>query len=34
MSGGCYDYGFRKIDDLADSIRLTTPLRKAFKKHF
>lgn len=33
MSGGCYDYGFRKIDDLVDSIRLTTPLRKAFKKH-
>jgi len=31
MSGGCYDYGFRKIYDLADSILATTPLRKAFK---
>lgn len=33
MSGGCYDYGFRKIYDLADSIPATTPLRKAFKTH-
>lgn len=29
MSGGCYDYGFRKIYDLADSILATTLLRKA-----
>jgi len=33
MSGGSYDYAYQRIDDLADAIRATTPLRKAFKKH-
>ena len=33
MSGGSYDYGYTRIDDLADQITATTPLRKAFKKH-
>ena len=33
MSGGSYDYAYGKIDDLADSIRPTTALRKAFKTH-
>jgi len=33
MSGGSYDYAYGRIHDLADAIRLTTALRKAFKKH-
>jgi hypothetical protein len=33
MSGGSYNYAFGKIEDLADEIRPTTPLRKAFKTH-
>ena len=32
MSGGSYDYAYCKIQDLAQDIRPTTPLRKAFKK--
>ena len=33
MSGGSYDYFYAKLDDLADSIRLINPERKAFVKH-
>jgi len=33
MSGGSYDYAYGRIDELADQINATTPLRKAFKKH-
>jgi hypothetical protein len=33
MSGGSYDYAYRKIEELASSIAKTTPLRKAFCKH-
>lgn len=33
MSGGSYDYAYGRIDDLADAIRPTTALRKAFKTH-
>jgi hypothetical protein len=31
MSGGSYDYAYCKIQDMADSLRCTTPARKAFK---
>lgn len=31
MSGGSYDYAFRHIDDMAEQLRTTTPLRKAFR---
>lgn len=33
MSGGTYTYAYRKIEDLADSIRASTPLRKVFVEH-
>lgn len=33
MSGGSYDYAYSKLNDFADSLQLTTPLRKAFKTH-
>ncbi len=33
MSGGSYDYFYTKLDDMADSIRLINPERKAFVKH-
>lgn len=33
MSGGSYDYAYSKIEDLAEAIRPTNPLRKAFKRH-
>jgi len=33
MSGGSYNYAYRKIADLADDIRPTSLLRKAFKSH-
>ena len=33
MSGGSYDYAFRRIDELADAIQATTPLRRAFQQH-
>ena len=33
MSGGSYDYAYGKIEDLANEIRPTSPLRKAFKTH-
>lgn len=31
MSGGGYDYAYGKIQDMADNLRLTTPLRRAFQ---
>jgi len=31
MSGGSYDYAYGKIQDMADNLRLTTPLRRAFQ---
>jgi len=33
MSGGTYDYEYRRIGNMADDIRPTTVLRKAFKTH-
>ena len=33
MSGGSYDYIYSRIEDLANEIRPTSPLRKAFKTH-
>lgn len=35
MSGGSLDYGFRRLDDLADEIdlRCNDPLHRAFAKH-
>jgi hypothetical protein len=33
MSGGSYDYFYSKVEDFATSLRLTSPLRKAFKAH-
>lgn len=33
MSGGSYNYAYSKIEDLAENIQGTTPLRKAFKEH-
>ena len=33
MSGGSYDYADIKIEEFANDIRPTTPLRKAFKAH-
>ena len=33
MSGGSYSYAYRRIEDLAEDMRPTTPLRKAFKRH-
>ena len=33
MSGGSYDYAYARIRELADDIRPTTALRKAFKRH-
>jgi hypothetical protein len=33
MSGGSYDYFYTKLDDMARSIRLINPERKAFVKH-
>jgi hypothetical protein len=33
MSGGSYQYAFEKIEYLADDIRGTTLLRRAFKTH-
>jgi len=33
MSGGSYDYAFGRISDLAEQIRPTTALRRAFIKH-
>lgn len=33
MSGGSYGYAYGKIEDLANEIRPTSPLRKAFKTH-
>ena len=33
MSGGSYDYTYGKIYQMADDLRVTTPLRKAFKAH-
>jgi hypothetical protein len=33
MSGGSYNYAYGSVEDLAEEIRPTTPLRKAFKTH-
>jgi hypothetical protein len=33
MSGGSYNYAYRHIADMADELRTTTQLRKAFKTH-
>lgn len=33
MSGGVYDYAYPTIEDLADKIKPTTTLRRAFKTH-
>ena len=33
MSGGSYEYAYGRIEDLAEQIRPTTALRKAFKTH-
>ena len=33
MSGGSYDYAYGRITDMADQLRLTTPLRKVFQDH-
>ncbi len=33
MSGGSYQYAYNRIEELADEIRPTTPLRRAFKTH-
>ena len=33
MSGGSYDYAYRHISDMADSLKTSTPLRRAFKAH-
>jgi hypothetical protein len=33
MSGGSYDYAYRHIEDLANRIAATTPLRRAFVRH-
>jgi len=31
MSGGSYDYFYGRLEQMADDVRGTTPLRKAFK---
>ncbi len=33
MSGGSMDYFYSRVEDVAGSIRLTTPLRRAFRSH-
>ena len=33
MSGGSYDYAYSMVNQFASDLRLSTPLRKAFKKH-
>ena len=33
MSGGSYDYAYSTVNQFASDLRLSTPLRKAFKKH-
>lgn len=33
MSGGSYNYAYRKVNEMAESLNTTTPLRKAFKSH-
>lgn len=33
MSGGHYDYAYTRIQEFADALEPTTPLRAAFKEH-
>lgn len=33
MSGGSYGYAYQQIEELADSIVASTPLRRAFRTH-
>jgi hypothetical protein len=33
MSGGSYDYFYSRIEEFANRIECTTPLRKAFRMH-
>lgn len=33
MSGGSYNYAYSAILDMANEMKPTTPLRKAFKEH-
>lgn len=33
MSGGSYDYAYVKVNDMACNLRLSSPLRRAFRQH-
>jgi hypothetical protein len=33
MSGGSYNYAYQTIEQLANELRVTNPLRAAFKEH-